>query len=155
MSSPRAPSLRAFGLATVVWSSAWCAPVWDAWQHAPYDRTGPLCAAFWLAALAGAKRSERPAKLLLAAAWVATLVGALGSLNIARHAALVCAVAAWIPGWGARLGVALGAATWMPATGWLLSAWPKPVVLWGRVGVALVVCAAVWLHRRRRTPSFA
>jgi hypothetical protein len=155
MSREPSSSLQVFGLFTVAWAAGWCANVWEAWRHAPYDQTGPICAAVWIASLAGLLRAAPPTRLLLGAAWAATLLGTVGSLNVARHLALVLAIWAWIPRIGPRLLAALGAAAWMPATGWILSAWPMPVVVWGRVLLAIVVLGLVWVPHLRRSESLA
>ena len=152
MNAPTSASFRWFGVFTLLWTAAWCANLADAWRHAPYDRTGPLAALLWILAAVALPHAPVPARWLLVAAWLASLIGVVGSLNVARHLAVVCAVAAWLPSLPLRLVVAVTALSWMPALGWALSGWSPFAVNTLRL-VAAAGALAFALVRRVRRPN--
>jgi hypothetical protein len=116
------PALRqgdGLALATLGWALFWCGDVVTAWRHAPYDRLGWVAAAGWAAfVLMAGRRSASAAGWWLAAAWVVSCSGVAGELNIAQHAGLALAGAAWAGGGWRGLAVLVLAAGWMPALGW-------------------------------------
>ena len=142
--------LRAAGAVILIGLIALSGDLRWAWQHAPYDRGAGWVALGWLG-LAGwsAGRARQPAIAGLVLALVLGLVSVVGDLNVARHAAIVCVVVAWIPRWPARLLVGASGVAWWPALGWATArlvddAW----VIGVRVGW-LVVGASAWLLWRR------
>lgn len=106
-------------LATLAWALCWCGDVAVAWRDAPYDRFGWVAAAGWavFVFMAG-RRAPRAAGWWLAAAWAASCAGAAGELNVAQHAGLALAGAAWSGGGSRGLAALALAAAWMPALGW-------------------------------------
>jgi hypothetical protein len=106
-------------LATLAWTLCWCGDVAVAWRDAPYDRLGVIAAAGWIAFVWMAGLIAPAASgWWLAAAWVFSCAGAAGELNVAQHAGLALAGAAWAGGGRKGLAVLLLAAGWMPALGW-------------------------------------
>lgn len=143
---------RLFGVFTLVWTGLWCGDLLAAWRHAPYDRTGAVAMALWVAAATMASRPFQPARAWLAAAWVGSLLGVAGSLHVAQHAALVCAAVAWLPTAGWRIAIAVTALSWMPVFGWALAGFSPTTVNTGRVLLATAALgAAVW-SRSRQSP---
>lgn len=154
--SPKAPpSFRWFGLCTLIWTAAWCGDLLGAWRHAPYDQAGPGAAALWLVALLLLRRDVAPRRAWLAAAWAGSLIGAVGTLHVAHHVALMCAVCAWLPWRRQRILAAITAVSWMPALGWALAVWSPATLNGVRLALATVMMAAVLLRRTERQEGWA
>ena len=153
MNSAPTASFRWFGVFTLLWTAAWCTPLADAWQHAPYDRMGPVAAILWILAAVALPHAPVPARWLLVVAWLASLIGVVGSLNVARHLAVVGAMAAWLPSLPLRLSLAVAALAWMPALGWALSGWSPFAVNALRLAAAAAVLAFALVRRMRRPDS--
>jgi hypothetical protein len=136
-------------IATLAWSAAWCGDLLAAWRHAPYDRLGCLAAAGWLGAVVVAgSRATRPDGRWLVAAWMVSFVGVAGDLNVARHAALAAAGAAWVGG-GRRGWTIVGLAVfWMPALGWAGRSLGADAVNSLRVFGALACAWFAWKQKR-------
>lgn len=155
MSVEHSKHLHWFGVLTIGWTVAWCGDVWAAWQHAPYDRTGLASALLWIGAVVVWPKREVPARLLLAGAWLGSLVGVIGELHVARHVALVCAVCAWLPGFGLRVAAAGAALAWLPALGWALAALSPATVNSLRVALAATALGVALVPRLRPEKTFA
>lgn len=153
MNAPPSASFRWFGACTLLWTAAWCTNLADAWQHAPYDRMGPIAALLWILAAVALPRAAVPTRWLLVAAWLASLIGVVGSLNVARHLAVVCAVGAWLPPFPPRLVIAVTALAWMPALGWALSDWSPLAVNTLRLVAAAGALAFALVTKMRRPNS--
>lgn len=149
-----APSagFRLFGLCTLVWTALWCGDLPAAWRHAPYDRAGAAAMALWATAAALAPRQFRPARRWLAAAWLGSFVGVAGELHVAQHAALVGAVAAWLPANGWRIAFSVTAVSWMPAFGWALAGCTPAAVNGARLLLSAAVLTATAAARWRSNP---
>jgi hypothetical protein len=149
MNAANNASFRWFGIFTILWTAAWCANLAEAWLHAPYDRLGPIAAVAWVLAAIALPRLPVPTRSLLVAAWLASLIGVVGSLNVARHLALVCAVSAWLPSLPLRVTLGSSALVWMPALGWALSGFSPALVNTVRVVAAAGVLAFALVIRTR------
>jgi len=137
-------------LATLAWTLFWCGDVVTAWRSAPYDRLGWVAAVGWVAlvVMAGAK-SARSAGLWVAAALLVSCAGVAGELNVAQHAGLALAGAAWAGGGWRGLIVVLLATGWMPALGWATRGFGAEVVGGLRVSAGLASAALAWREGRR------
>lgn len=139
------------GLATLVWCLAWSGDLVAAWRHAPYDRFGWVAALAWLALVAvlGARTKARENRWLVVA-WIFSFLGIAGNLNVARHAALALAGAAWVGGgWMRGLAVMVAAASWMPALGWGARGLGAEAVNGLRLAGAVACGLAIWFQERR------
>ena len=150
--------LRAAGAVILIGLMALSGDLRWAWQHAPYDRGAGWVALAWLGLVAwsmGADRARQPAMVALVAALALGLVSVVGDLNVARHAALVAVVVAWIPGRAVRLIVGLGGVAWWPALGWAAAGRVDDAgVIWVRVGwlLAGAMAALFWRRSQEVTP---
>ncbi len=139
------------GLATFVWCMAWCGDLVAAWRHAPYDRFGWVAALAWLGLVAGqGARTKARENRWLVAAWIFSFLGVAGNLNVARHAALALAGAAWAGGGWVRGLVVMGVAVfWMPALGWGARGLGAEAVNGLRLAGAVACGLAIWFQERR------
>lgn len=136
-------------LATLAWSAAWCGDLIAAWRHAPYDRAGVVAALAWGLFVARlGRRAEETRGGWLGLAWACSFIGIAGDLNVARHAAVAFAGAAWAGGgWGRGAGVVLLAAGWMPALGWAGRGLGADGVNGLRLAMAAGALAMLWRWR--------
>lgn len=99
-----------------------------AWQHSPFDQGAGWMAAIWSMGVIFVALKQRavPGTRLILAAVGAGLVAFVGELNVARHAALVLGVIAWLPRGWIRLVVGVSGVCWWPALGWAAAPFTGP-----------------------------
>lgn len=162
---PRIEALPVLVWAIVGFAGWRSAALLHAWQHSPLDRLGWLAFGVWCIPAAAyliprALPENQPSRTpLLGASLLATLGGTVGDLNAANYLGLALALAA-IPGLSWQTTLWLGTAlSWMPALSWLAQGTPRPVLIAGRILLAIIGVAlalAPWpTTRHPRAAEFA
>lgn len=115
----------------------------DAWRHAPLDRLGWLAFAFWMipaGVAAGVRGSAAPGRSTIALVLVPC--AGLAGVHVVGHLALAIACWSWMPRRRLTLAWLAGAASWMPALGWVAGAAGDNAVCALRLVLALAALVA-------------